>query len=289
MQSGSISIGLEEIESKNLVGFICSYHSQFIINSVELNAVEVNFLCVMRNYRSKRLAPLLISEITRLNNLNGVFNAIFTSGTLIGQPFSRAQYFHLPINIKKLQRCGFISEGIYCKEKVEYLSDILVRKISDCSIDDVLKVWANFQKFCNKNFDFYPQFTFERFQNIFVNDSETITALVGFNKCGDPVSMISSYVIGSKVTHGNNDTCINCAYLFYYYVQEENQLKVLFSKLKEYLAFKEIDVINCLNIMKNQEIIEEFEFKPGDGFLNYYFYNWETSYIPLDKLAYAVF
>ena len=35
--------------------------------------VEVNFLCVHKKLRSKRLAPVLIREVTRRANQRGVF------------------------------------------------------------------------------------------------------------------------------------------------------------------------------------------------------------------------
>lgn len=37
----------------------------------QLKMVEINFLCVHKKLRDKRLAPLLIKEITRRVNLTG--------------------------------------------------------------------------------------------------------------------------------------------------------------------------------------------------------------------------
>ncbi len=54
--------------------------------------VEINFLCVHKKLRSKRLAPVLIKEITRRANLAGIFQAIYTSGTLLPKPVSTCQY-----------------------------------------------------------------------------------------------------------------------------------------------------------------------------------------------------
>jgi len=41
----------------------------------EPSVVEVNFLCVHKKLRSKRLAPVLIKEITRRVNVCGIFQA----------------------------------------------------------------------------------------------------------------------------------------------------------------------------------------------------------------------
>lgn len=41
------------------------------------NLVEINFLCVHKKLRAKRLAPVLIREITRRVNLTGIFQVNF--------------------------------------------------------------------------------------------------------------------------------------------------------------------------------------------------------------------
>lgn len=43
------------------------------MNGSELRTVEINFLCVHRRLRQKRLAPVLIREITRRVNLCGIW------------------------------------------------------------------------------------------------------------------------------------------------------------------------------------------------------------------------
>lgn len=47
---------------------------------------EINFLCVHKKLRSKRLAPVLIKEITRRSHLEGVFQAAYTGGVVIPRP-----------------------------------------------------------------------------------------------------------------------------------------------------------------------------------------------------------
>ena len=45
--------------------------------------VEINFLCVHKRLRSKRLAPVLIREITRRVNCKGLFQARFNTDSLL--------------------------------------------------------------------------------------------------------------------------------------------------------------------------------------------------------------
>jgi glycylpeptide N-tetradecanoyltransferase len=46
------------------------------VHGKKVQMVEINFLCVHKKLRSKRLAPVLIKEITRRVNVNGVFQVL---------------------------------------------------------------------------------------------------------------------------------------------------------------------------------------------------------------------
>lgn len=64
--------------------------------------VEINFLCVHKKLRSKRMAPVLIREITRRVNLEGIFQATYTAGVLLPKPIAACRYWHRSLNPKKL-------------------------------------------------------------------------------------------------------------------------------------------------------------------------------------------
>ena len=54
--------------------------------------VEINFLCVHKKLRSKRMAPVLIREITRRVNLQGIFQAVYTAGVVLPKPIATCRY-----------------------------------------------------------------------------------------------------------------------------------------------------------------------------------------------------
>ena len=70
-------------------------------------AHQVNFLCVHKKLRSKRLAPVLIKEITRRVNVCGIFQAAYTAGIVLPKPVARCRYWHRSLNPKKLIEVGF--------------------------------------------------------------------------------------------------------------------------------------------------------------------------------------
>jgi glycylpeptide N-tetradecanoyltransferase len=89
------------------VGFITGVPASMRINGTAMQTAEINFLCVHKKLRSKRLTPLLIKEITRRVNLTGVWQATFTAGVVIPKPVATCRYYHRSINPKKLVDVGF--------------------------------------------------------------------------------------------------------------------------------------------------------------------------------------
>ena len=69
--------------------------------------VEINFLCVHKKLRSKRLAPVLIEEITRRVHCQNIFQAVYTAGVELPRPVASCQYFHRSLNPQKLVDAKF--------------------------------------------------------------------------------------------------------------------------------------------------------------------------------------
>lgn len=103
-------IGVRASKNKKLLGFITGIPVKLNVLGEELESSEINFLCVHKKLREKRLAPVLIKEVTRRINRTNIWQAIYTAGTLIPKPFSSPYYFHRNINYKKLIECGFCSK-----------------------------------------------------------------------------------------------------------------------------------------------------------------------------------
>jgi glycylpeptide N-tetradecanoyltransferase len=52
---------------------------------------EINFLCILKKLRNKRLAPVLIKEVTRRIHLKNIFQAIYTAGNFLPRPVARCR------------------------------------------------------------------------------------------------------------------------------------------------------------------------------------------------------
>lgn len=100
-------VGVRTSSSKKLVAFISAIPIKLRVRDKSFDSAEVNFICVHKKLRSKRLAPVLIMEITRRCNLEGIFQAIYTAGVLLPKPVSVCRYYHRSLNWEKLYSIGF--------------------------------------------------------------------------------------------------------------------------------------------------------------------------------------
>ncbi|KAF7792266.1 hypothetical protein EIP86_003302 [Pleurotus ostreatoroseus] len=97
-------VGVRVVATKKLVAFVSGVPLTVRVRENVLSASEVNFLCVHKKLRSKRLAPVLIKEVTRRCHLKGVFQALHTGGVFIPTPVSTCS-----LNVPKLVSVGFTS------------------------------------------------------------------------------------------------------------------------------------------------------------------------------------
>ena len=100
-------VGVRAKKSKKMVGFISAVPATISIYKKVVKLVEINFICVHKKLRSKRLAPVLIREITRRVNCQGIFQAVYTAGVVLPKPVGTCRYWHRSLNPKKLIEVKF--------------------------------------------------------------------------------------------------------------------------------------------------------------------------------------
>lgn len=100
-------VGVRATKSRKLVASICGVPTHIRVRGQRLKVTEINFLCIHKKLRSKRLAPVLIKEITRRCYLNGIYQAIYTGGVILPTPVSSCRYYHRSLDWLKLYEVGF--------------------------------------------------------------------------------------------------------------------------------------------------------------------------------------
>ena len=100
-------LGLRSSKDQKLLAFISGTPCKLNVSDLTVKTAEINFLCVHRKLRQKRLTPLMIKEVTRRINLCEVWQAIYTSGSIFPTPVAYANYFHRNLNPRKNLETGF--------------------------------------------------------------------------------------------------------------------------------------------------------------------------------------
>ncbi len=100
-------IGVRGGKDRKLFGFISGIPVRMTSHGRSIEMAEINFLCVHKKLRAKRLAPVLIQEVTRRVNLTNVWQAIYTAGATLPTPFGVANYWHRNLNPAKTVEVGF--------------------------------------------------------------------------------------------------------------------------------------------------------------------------------------
>lgn len=92
---------------KPLVAFISAVPVNLRVRNNVIRTSEVNFLCVHKKLRNKRLTPILIKEVTRRSNLQEIWQGVYTAGIVLPKPVSTCRYYHRALDWKKLYDIGF--------------------------------------------------------------------------------------------------------------------------------------------------------------------------------------
>ncbi|KAK3937198.1 acyl-CoA N-acyltransferase [Diplogelasinospora grovesii] len=281
---------------ETLCAFISAIPVELRVRNNILHSSEVNFLCIHKKLRGKRLAPVLIKEITRLCNIEGVFQAIYTGGIVLPRPVSTCRYFHRALNWMKLYEVGFSpcpnnSKPAYQVRKFAVPDQTSTRGLRPMEMKDLDAVHDLLSRYLNR-FDLAPVFNKEEIEHWLVHKPESgeqvVWAYVVEDANGKITDMFSFYCLESSVIRSAKHSAIRAAYLFYYATEtglttpvDRGALKVRMNSLigdalilaKRY----NFDVFNALSLMDNGLFLEQQKFGPGDGQLHYYLFNYKAN------------
>lgn len=275
--------GVRVTKSRKLVGFISAIPATIRVKDKVLNAVEINFLCVIKKLRAKRMAPVLISEITRRVNLNGIFQAVYTAGVVIPKPIGTCRYWHRSLNPKKLIETKFSP----LSPRMTLQRTVKLYKLPECQrlpnfrkLDekDSKKVHAMLEDYLSK-FDLAPVFTLEEFEHWFLPRPHVVDSFVVDTPGKGITAFCSYYTLPSTVMHHPTYKHILAAYSYYNVPSEHVSLKDIMQDALITAKNAGYDVYNALDLMENKTFLEDLKFGVGDGNLNYYLFNWKCPHL----------
>jgi glycylpeptide N-tetradecanoyltransferase len=301
--------GVRSAPAKKLVAFISGVPAAVCVNGAELRVVEINFLCVHKKLRSKRLAPVLIKEMTRRVNLTGVFQAVYTAGTVLPVPVATARYHHRSLNPKKLVNVGFsrlsgkttLARLLKLYKLPDETSTPGLRPMRASDVPGVHRLLAAYTSKFALRVSFAEEdvahwlLPRDRVVHSYVVEkppgggggggggaagggAEEGTAAAGASSDDGSTApgpaitdLVSFYHLPSSILR-HNDTLYSV--YSYYNVATSVPLVDLMKDALVLAKGLEYDVFNALDLMDNAEFLEPLKFGLGDGFLQYYIYNW---------------
>jgi len=308
------SVGVRVKSNKKLVGFVSAVPITLRVRENVLKASEVNFLCVHKKLRSKRLAPVLIKEVTRQCNIKGVFQALYTAGVVLPTPISSCRYYHRCLNISKLVNVRFT----HVPSNMTLARMIRLHKVPERPrmVDPQYGLREMEEKDVPAVTDLYERYVKRFGLAILMTKDEVKHHLLSGRGEGpsskdswkiprkgqvvwsyvveDPktrkiTDFFSFYNLPSSVINHPKHSSLNAAYLFYYGTEvafeegaEESgrlnkRLEELVSDALVIADQSQFDVFNALSLMDNVGFLHNLKFGQGDGLLNYYLFNWRTS------------
>lgn len=270
-------LGVRVKSNKKLVGFITAIPASIQAQSETVNMVEINFLCVHKKLRAKRLAPVLIKEITRRVNKQGIWQAVYTAGVVLPRPVSECRYYHRSLNPKKLIEVGFSHLG----PRMTMARTIKLYKLPDhpqlhgmrpMEEKDIKRVFELVSGYLKK-FPLHPEFRPEELAHWMLPRENVVYSFVR-EVDGEVADVCSFYSLPSNILGHDRYNLLKAAYS-YWNVATTCSLQELMHDALIYAKMYDFDVFNALNVMENDLFLKDLKFGIGDGFLQYYLYNWK--------------
>lgn len=284
--------GVRVVKSHKLVGFISAVPATIRIYNHVQRMAEVNFLCVHKKLRSKRVAPVLIREITRRVNRQGIFQAVYTAGVVLPKPIGTCRYWHRSLNPRKLidVRFSHLSRNMTMQRTLKLYK--LPEKpktpgFRQLRKSDTTQAHALLANYLTK-FDLAPVFSEDEFRHWFLPRLDIVDSYVveaeGQDGAKVLTDFVSFYSLPSTVMHHAVHKVLRAAYAFYS-VATSVPLVELMRDALVVTKNNGYDVFNALDLMDNKEFLEKLKFGIGDGNLQYYLYNWRCSDMPPNKIG----
>uniref|UniRef100_A0A1I7SUF9 Glycylpeptide N-tetradecanoyltransferase n=1 Tax=Bursaphelenchus xylophilus TaxID=6326 RepID=A0A1I7SUF9_BURXY len=283
--------GVRASKTNKLLAFIAAVPCKIKVRDAEIDMVEINFLCVHKNLRSKRLTPVLVKEITRRVNLTGIFQAAYTAGVILPKPITTSRYWHRSLNPKKLIECRFscLGRNMTMQRTIKYykLRNEPVHKVIRLEKRHLKGAYQLLTNYLSK-FLLHPVFSKKEFDHYFLPRDQVIYSYV-IEKDNVVTDFISFYSLPSTVVNNSQHKKIVAAYSFYNVATSVSLTELMGDAL--ICAHQDgFDVFNALDLMDNKVFLSDLKFGIGDGNLQYYLYNWKSPEMsPEEELRPALF
>ncbi|KGO45066.1 Myristoyl-CoA:protein N-myristoyltransferase [Penicillium expansum] len=289
-------VGVRATKSRKLVASICGVPTELRVRGERIKVTEINFLCIHKKLRSKRLTPVLIKEITRRCYLRGIYQAIYTGGIILPTPVSSCRYYHRSLDWLKLYDVGFspLPHGSTKARQVtknHLPSETATPGLRPMESKDIDAVYDLLERYMQR-FDMNQAFTREEIDHWLVHKNQPGKGQVVWSYVAeDPethkiTDFVSFYNLESTVIDNPKHDAVHAAYLYYYATETafsddkkafKERLQLLMNDALICAKNARFDVFNALTSHDNPLFLEDLKFGAGDGQLHFYLYNYRAA------------
>ena len=282
-------VGIRQESNERLLAFITGVPANVRVKTKVMPMTEINFLCVHKKLRSKRLAPVLIKEITRRVNLMNIWQAVYTAGVELPKPVAQCRYYHRSLNPKKL--CDVQFSSLPPKMTMRRLiqryklpAEPTISGVRPFAPQDVPAV----HKLLNghlENFKLCIEFDEAEIAHWLLPRKGVIDSFVVENPETKQITdFMSFYHLPSTIIGHDKYKTLYAAYSYYHVATSVPFKELMYNCL--ILANKlKLDVFNALNLLDNGPVLSDLKFGPGDGCLQYYLYNWKIAQLKPEEVG----
>lgn len=280
-------IGVRGINGK-LYGLITGIPIQLSANNKLQKAIEINFLCVHSTLRSKRMAPVLIAEITRRAQLNDISQAVYTTAVDLSattktnkhNSVTTVEYWHRALQPKKLIDIGFMQLGKMSFANMVKYYRLPAPEISTSKHEirlmrqsDIQQVHSLLNSYLEK-LKLYTVWDEKEIEHWLLPIPNVISTYVIENN-GEIKGFFSYFHLNSTILKNKKYDKLYVAYSFYTVVSSDIKIEDL-TIYALHCAYKDgCDVFNATTVMNNESFLKSkiLKFGKGNGNLHYYLHD----------------
>ncbi|XP_076616527.1 glycylpeptide N-tetradecanoyltransferase 2-like [Chaetodon auriga] len=283
--------GVRVDTNNKLVGFIAAVPADVRIYEKEKRMVQVKFLCVHKKLRLKRMTPVLIRELTRRVNQQGVYQAVYTAGIVLPTPLSSCRYWTRPLNPRKLSEVNYpgLRQTMNLQRAVKFNRLPEVTKtpgLRPMTKEDVAAVHSLLQTNLCK-FHLSPILSLQEAEHWLLPRENVIDTYVVEGADGTLTDVVSFYGVYFRVLNHPVHTGLRAAHLRYVASTATDPVNLMEDTLV-LAKSKGFDIFSALDVMDNKSFLGKLKFSVSDRGLHYYLYNWMCPDMSPDKVGLAL-
>lgn len=246
------------------------------------SVAEVNFLCIHLKLRSKRLAPVLIKEVTRRINLCGIFQALYTASDELPSPVACTSYYFRPLDVKKCIECTWAVMPPTPRMKLDSFAKLHKLPAEPTHSDWRPLAEADCEHCCARlnaalaQLALAPRMGLAEFKHWLLPKPGVVYTYVNVPPGGLPTAMVSYYSLPSGIHGVAKHSQLFPAYCFYHF-SDAADLPAIFHDMLVLARNDGFESFHATDVMGHDAAFRALgRFQTTAGYLHHYLFNWKT-------------